>query len=309
MKLDLEKGAYIQIGGELGKYNSLPIDVLVKIAQDFQELVLNIARFDLETTDPIHLDDYKIELLDFKPGSAVPCFGFSPRAVNKIGHNWQLHRSSVSDKFNNIAEVASSGDYNKLKILYPNPNSRNPIVESLYSLVKDFGTAPVSFVEYNKETTEIKPIFKIQKFKSAVKKGLITPIVNTTNSLSESDIEVGKIKITKKNGKISKRVISSYSNKNFSLEYAPEIIVFENTKYILNYPLRCLFEKEDDYYVIQSEILDIIGTGLTVDEAELSFSEEFDYIFNKLNSLDDGQLTEQNIRIKLILNSYIKEIE
>jgi hypothetical protein len=80
-------------------------------------------------------------------------------------------------------------------------------------------------------------------------------------------------------------------------------------KYILKYPLRCLFEKENDYYVIQSEILDIIGTGLTVDEAEFSFAEEFNYIFNKLNSLNDDQLTEHNNQIKLFLNSYIKEIE
>lgn len=310
MKLDLDKGAYLQIGGELGKYNSLPIDTLVKIAQDFQDLILNIARFDLETTDPINLDAFKIELLDFRPGSAIPCFGFSPRIENKVGHNWQIHRSSVNKKFENIAEVAASGDYNKLKILYPNPSSRNPIVESLYSLVNDFGTAPVFFVDYNKDTLVAKPIFKINKFNSSVKKELITTINETTKPLSESDIEVGQIKITKKNGKVIKRtVINSYSNKNYSLEYAPELIVFENIKYILKYPLRCLFEKEDDYYVIQSEILDIIGTGLTVVEAELSFSEEFNYIFNKLNSLDSEQLTEHNNRIKLILNSYIKEIE
>jgi len=39
MKIDLQNGAYLQIGGELGKYNSLPIDVLVKVAQHLQELI------------------------------------------------------------------------------------------------------------------------------------------------------------------------------------------------------------------------------------------------------------------------------
>ena len=309
MKLDLEKGAYIQIGGELGKYNSLPIETLVKIAEDFQELILNLALYDLETTDPINPDVFKIELLDFRPGSAIPCFGFSPRAENKVGHNWEIHRSKVSEKFENLAEIAATGEYHKLGTFYPNPVSRNPIVESFYSLVNDFGSAPVFIVDYNKNTQEAKPIFKINRFNESIKKDLVTK-VKVSKPLSESDIEVGQIKITKKNGKVVKRtVINSYSNKNYSLEYAPVLIVFENIKYILKYPLRCLFEKEDEYYVIQSEILDLIGTGLTVDEAELSFSEEFNYIFNKLNSLNDNQLTEHNKRIKLILNSYIKEIE
>jgi hypothetical protein len=43
VKIDLNNGAFIEIGGELGEYNSLPIDVLVKIAQDLQELILTLA--------------------------------------------------------------------------------------------------------------------------------------------------------------------------------------------------------------------------------------------------------------------------
>jgi hypothetical protein len=36
VKIDLNSGAFIEIGGELGKYNSLPIDTLIKIAQYLQ---------------------------------------------------------------------------------------------------------------------------------------------------------------------------------------------------------------------------------------------------------------------------------
>ena len=66
MKLDLNSGAFIQIGGELGKYNSLPIDILIKIAQDLQELVMTIAKYDLPSSDAINLDNFKIELVDFR---------------------------------------------------------------------------------------------------------------------------------------------------------------------------------------------------------------------------------------------------
>jgi hypothetical protein len=34
VKIDLNNGTFIEIGGELGHYNSLPIDTLKKITQD-----------------------------------------------------------------------------------------------------------------------------------------------------------------------------------------------------------------------------------------------------------------------------------
>ena len=93
------------------------------------------------------------------------------------------------------------------------------------------------------------------------------------------------------------------------MEYAPDVIVTETKNYILKYPLRCLFEKEDDYYVIQSEMLGIIGTGLTEDEAEKSFTEEFDFIYDRLKTLDDNSLTNHNRLIKNILIQIIDRIE
>lgn len=309
MKLDLNSGTFIQIGGELGRYNSLPIDTLIKIAQDLQELVMTIAKHDLPSSDVINLDNFKIELVDFKKGSAVPRFAFTPRVENKIGHKWEEHRSIVNDKFEKIINISNSGDYNKLIELYPEPIKRNPIVENLYSFVNDFGTAPVNFVDFDEKTQRITPIYKINQFKLASKKELITEIKEIIKQESETDEAVGKIKITKKDGKVNKRIINYYSRSKFSLEYAPKIINIDQTKYILKYPLRCLFEKEEDYYVIQSEMLGIIGTGLTEDEAEKSFAEEFDFVFKRFNSLDNNSLTRHNRLIKDILNQIVETVE
>jgi len=309
MKLDLNSGTFIQIGGELGKYNSLPIDTLIKIAQDLQELVMTIAKYDLPSSDAINLDNFKIELVDFKKGSAVPKFAFTPRIENKVGHNWQIHRNVVNEKFEKLVEISNSGDYNKLIELYPEPIKRNPIVENLYSFVNDFGTAPVNFVEIDERTEKITPIFKINRFKPASKKELITEIKDTQKLESETDEAVGKIKITRKGGKINRKIMDYYSKSKFSLEYAPELLLIGQTKYILKYPLRCLFEKEDDYFVIQSEMLGIIGTGLTEDEAEKSFAEEFDYVYKRFNSLDNNSLTNHNRLIRDILNQIVEKVE
>ena len=309
MKLDLNSGTFIQIGGELGKYNSLPIDVLVKIAQDLQDLVMTIARFDLPSDDTINLDNFKIELVDFKKGSAVPKFAFTPRVENKVGHNWKIHRNIVNNKFEKLMAISGSGDYNKLKEMYPEPVKRNPIVENLYSFVNDFGTAPVNFVEIDEKTEKITPIFKLHRFKSASKKELVTDIKDIKEIKLETDEAVGKIKIIKKGGKINRKIMAYYSKSKFSIEYAPETLIFGKTKYILKYPLRCLFEKEDDYFIIQSEMLGIIGTGLTEDEAENAFAEEFDFVFNRFNSLDSTSLTNHNKLIKSILNQIVEKVE
>lgn len=308
MKIDFDKGAFIEIGGELGKYNSLPIDDLVKIAQDLQELLLTIAKFDLPSTESIDMKNFKIELVGFTKGSAVPKFAYTQRIENKTGLNWQIHRNAVNEKFEKIIEISNSGDYSKITELYPEPIKRNPIVENLYSFANDFGTAPVSFVDYDEESDKITPIFKINRFKPGVKKELISEIKEIEKSQLESDEAVAKVKITNKNGKITRKIINTYSKK-FSLEYAPVIIISGSTKYFLKFPLRCLFEKEDDYFVIQSEMLGIIGTGLTEDEAEISFGEEFDYIYDRFNSLESDSLTNHNQLIKSILNQIVEKIE
>lgn len=309
MKIDLEGGTYIEIGGELGKYNSLPIDVLIKIGQNLQDLIKSIALFDLPSEESINLDNFKIELIDFKKGSAVPKFAFTPRAENKVGYNWEIHRKLVNEKFEKLVEISNSGDYSKLSELYPEPYRRNPIVENIYTFVNDFGNTPVNFVDYNEKDNKITPIYKINKFKSSLKKELITEIKSTEEKIIESNEAVGKIIITTKDGKVQRKITDHYSKAKYSLEYAPSVIVSKSVKYILKYPLRCLFEKEEDFFIIQSEMLGIIGTGLTADEAEKSFNDEFDFVYQRFNDLDDSNLTNHNILIKSILNNIVENIE
>jgi len=309
VKIDLNNGAFIEIGGELGKYNSLPIDILVKIAQHLQELVFTLAKLDLPSTEPIDLNNFKIELVGFKKGSAVPKFAFTPRSENKTGLHWQVHRNTVNEKFEQLVEVSNTGDYSKITELYPEPSKRNPIVENLYSFVNGFGSAPVNFVVYDEVNEKSTPIYKINRFKPAVKKDLIGEIQEVDDNVAETDDAVGKIKISKRGKKTYRKIIDIYSGDKFSLEYAPTVVVSGTTKYILKYPLRCLFEKEDDFYIIQSEMLGIIGTGLTEDDAENSFAEEFDYMYKRLGLLGSESLTNHNLLIKSIITQIVEKIE
>ncbi len=309
MKIDLNNGAFIEIGGELGQYNSLPIDTLIKIAQELQELVFTLAKYDLPTNEEVDLNNFKIELIGFMKGSAVPKFAYTQRAENKTGLFWQIHRNTVNEKFEKLVEISNNGDYGKIIELYPEPVKRNPIVENLYSFVNAFDNSPVNFVEYDEVREKTTPIFKINRFKPAAKKELISAIIEPTVIETESAEAVGKIKITKRDGKTHRRIMNTYSGNKFSLEYAPVVIVAGTVKYFFKYPLRCLFEKEDNYYIIQSEMLGVIGTGLTEDDAEKSFAEEFDFMYNRLNSLDANSLTNHNQLIKNIISQIIEKVE
>jgi hypothetical protein len=306
MKLDLEKGISLKIEGELGKFQTLPVDSLIKIAESLQELVLTIAKYDLPSNEPIDLNNFKIELSDFNKGSAIPSFVLNSRIQTVIGSDYKTQRHEVSEKLNNIFEIANSGNYNELASIYPEYHKRNEIVDSLYNFTSSFKNSPVAIFERGANVDSAEK-FVLKKFKSSTKNNLIVAVKKIKDDKTEEKA-FARIKVTTKGNKTTNKIEEIISTSKHSLSYSPEIINVKGKQYILNYPLRCLFEKEDEYYVINNELLDIIGTGLTQDEAEENFNEEFDFIFNRLNNLGDDKLSNRLIRVKTVLNSYVKEV-
>ena len=309
MKIDLNSGVFLQINGELGKYNSIPIETLITIAKDFQELIFTIAKQDLPEDEPLIIENFILELVDFKKGSAVPKFAFSQRVENTIGFNWQENRKSVNEKFEKLIQISSKDNYDELSSLYPEISKRIPIVNDLFKFANDFKDSPVSFVDYQEENKKIITLYNINRFKQSVKKVLVAEKKEFVPVQKEISEGVARVKIITWDGKTTKKIVDCYTQHNISLDYAPEVIISNNKTYVLKYPLRCLFEKENDFFVIQSEMLNIIGTGITREEAEKSFSEEFDFIYQRFNSLDDDELTNHNRLIKFILNQIVNKVE
>jgi|GEM_PF-3224603 len=94
-----------------------------------------------------------------------------------------------------------------------------------------------------------------------------------------------------------------------ALSYAPEKIEVNNRLYLLNYPIRCLFEKQGDHFLIKNELLDIYAVGSSESEAESDFSEEFDYLYQRLTSTADVALSDQFVTIKQLLGYFVKEVK
>ena len=298
----------IQIGGEIGKFNSLPVDYLVEIAKNLQNLLQTIARVSVSDGDTLDLNNFKIELVGFTAGSAVPSFCFANRVQQMLGSGIQKQRATVSEKFEELMELSGNGNFIKIKALYPEGFRRNKIVESLYGFTKSFWTAPVNIVDIEIEggRNKIIPLYKIGKFKIEAKDALTVQIIENKDPEIYEDISIRKVKTTTKNGAKSTKTLEEYSDKKASLSYAPSIIVCQDTVYELTCPLRCLLEKEEDCYAITCELLGIIGSGMTVNEAEIDFSQEFDYIYRRYNTIDETKLTKRLSEIKTIFNIIVK---
>ncbi len=307
MKIDLNKGISFQIEGELGKFHTLPVETLVKIAENLQDLLITIAKSDVDSKEPIHLENFKVELSGFRHGSAVPEFVFTPRIQTSIG-NIAKQRKVVNQRFEKLMGLSNKSEYLKISDMYPDAMRRNEIVDKLYDFTNSFGNAPTAIVDIEKNKT-IKPIYKIKRLKPEVKKLLITEIVELEGPVTE-EFGVAKIKLTtNKKGTTKKKIEELYRKSDTTLSYSPDVIVFNDKAYVLNFPLRSSLEKDNDYYVIHNEMLDIIGTGETEDDAEKNFAEEFDFIYKRYNELNDDQLSDKLNRIKVFLNHLVKSVE
>jgi predicted RNase H-like HicB family nuclease len=306
MKIDLSEGLNLRVEGEIGKYNTLPVEYLVKLAQNLQQLLQNIAEYQLEVDGAIDLSNFKVELSGFRIGSAIPEFKFTPRIKTVTSGDVLQQRKFVNNKFENYLEVANVGDYGEIRSLVPQVAIRNIIVQDLYNFTTTFGNSPFSVVQLKKN--KITPVYKIHKFKAEIRDKLLTTITQSEELKEEFDA-VAKVKVIKRGGVIKRIPKEMFIGKHADTAYSTDIIVHNNRAYILASPLLCKLEKEDDYYVIESEMLGIVGTGLTIDDAEQNFSEEFHYVYLRYNQLPEKEMSERVKRIKSILNSMITKIE
>lgn len=303
-KIDLNKGVNLKIEGEIGKYQTIPVDALIKIGQHFQDLVLSLAKYDLSEEEGVDLNNFKLELSGFQKGSAVPQFVFTNRIQTTL-NDFKKQRNQINEKLTGLFEIADSGDYLELKKAYKKKLVRNEITTKFYDFVNSFGDSPVQVVGGGKS---MKRMFKVQKFKSHIKNELIEKPIKASEEKVEENV-VGSIKVTSEGGKvIRKKVVEIYDDEHTALSYSTKKIKYNKHKYELSSLLRCLFLKENGYYIIQNELLDIIGTGNSQDEAEQSFFKAFDYCYMRYNN-PTIKLSRRLIGIRDILRAIVKSVK
>lgn len=310
MPLDFQKGVPFKIEGELGKTQTLPLNVLIEIGKNLQELVNELAKANISETAAIDLAHFQIELSGFYKSSAVPEFVFSPRErTGNLTEDIVLQKTKVSDAFEDLMILSQRNDYENIKSIYKSATLRNPIVESLAKFTNSFGDSPVAVGEHVSDK-EIKPKYTIVKISPERKSKLITAIIEPEPVIAENTF-IGKFKQKSKNGKLVGKLkpVEVFHGNKVELAYAPDEIEFNGKKYLLDFPLRCLIETEDGVFSIKSEMLDLIGTGETEEQAKESFAQEFDYIYRRYSELAEDQMTKRLQKVKTRLLNLIKSVE
>lgn len=308
--IDLTKGISIQVEGEAGKYHTLRVKDLIEIAKNLENLVLAIAKSDIDTGDAIDLDNFKIELAGFSPGSAVTTWVSTPRIQMPLADLYK-QQEVVSKQFDKIMRVANRGHYTELKQLYPDAVRRNEVVGALYAFRNSVPDAPMAVVEPAKRKgAKPKKIYAIKPFRKEVRELLTTRVVEPKKEGTES-IAVARLKlVTNDKGRIvSTKRLEMFEKENTSVAWVPPVIVHEGRAYVLRNSLACIVEHEDKVYSITNDLLGIIGTGADMDEAEASFSEEFDFIYRRYTAMPDKKLAPHLVEVKRMLQHMVTGIE
>lgn len=308
MKADLEKGFGIEIEGEIGKHNSIAGDRLILIIQNFQKLVNAIAESHVPDSDALDLNCFKIHVNGFKKASAVPNFIFSPIHQTNIS-DVHSQRKLVAEKIDEIFDITAVNNYEEFKTRYRIPKVRNEIVEASYSFFNSFDDSPFSVVET--DTDKIIPLYKLHKFPKEIKDSLLTSVIGAAKVNEVLYTGVARFKTVKTpEGKIKNEVDKKhlFTGSNVNPSCIVEAIQFENTTYLFHSPLNCILTYEDEAYFIKSDLLDIVGTGSTQDEASNDFAEEFNFIYATYLSTEDSKLSDRLLNIKKLLQIIVKEI-
>ena len=210
----------LQVSGEVGRYNSLPVDYLVEIAKNLQTFLQTLAKVNVSEGSTLDLNNFKIELTGFKAGSAVPQFSFTPRRKLTINGNVENQRELVRQKFDELVEASGKGDYEKVKVLYPDAYRRNEVVNELYDFVNSFGGSPVKVVNVSQKEGKDKiiPLYNIRPFAKEVRDRLVMTVVESKELETSKEISFKKVITTYKGDKkVNSKTIEEYSDKQASL--------------------------------------------------------------------------------------------
>ncbi|WP_257670020.1 hypothetical protein [Parapedobacter tibetensis] len=306
MDLNIEQGISLEVEGEIGKFQTLPIENLINIAQTLQELVLAVAKYDITAKDLIHYDNFKIEITDFIKSSAVPVFALTPRISPTI-HDVNEQRKELSEKLDGIFQITGSGDFGKIKDMYPDAERRNDMVMKLHAFTNSFGNSPVRVGVYRGQG-QFENRYRVRKLTDKIKKNLLVTVADHVIEEPTKETAIATVQVTKRKDKKPRTTIKKvYTGDTHALSVTFSEISFNAVVYNLNHNLLCSYQIEDGVHIIKYDMFDLVGTGDSEDEARDSFQEEFDHLYDWLNGINESKLSLRLLAIKNILNLTVKE--
>lgn len=142
--------------------------------------------------------------------------------------------------------------------------------------------------------------------KEVTDKILIDPNPVTPKEVEEPSVFLAKVKVSNKS-KTRGDILDLFDNYKINSTWDLPLIKGKDRDYELKHTLSCRYSKDGDYITLENETLGIFAFGKTDQEAEDMFSEEFEFIYERYNSLNNDQLSDDVIFIKDFLNLIVKK--
>lgn len=303
MEANIIDGVYVRVAGDAGKTGGLSWRIVENMFDHLQELIVLLAKYELETKASPNLKEFDIEIFDFKSGSAVPAFRLVPNPQQEIIPIIQEQKSVVAEKFNTLMSYANTGKYEDFFRKDGLPEVRYEIAEELYGFTIAAGSSPITIVEPINGNGTFKEIYKVPRFNRHQSEYLLKPRARRRTAEEPEEI----LGLIQRIGK-RRKIIDLYENKETVLSIALQEIIVTGKIYHLYNPIVCEVQKEDGNFIIENEMLDLFAAGIDIEKAKYDFYNEFNESFQLLNSILDDNLSPRLLRAKNALNAFIKEI-
>jgi len=280
------------------------LEQLAGISKHLNALLQALIKYDLIADDLLaHL---QVALVHLDAPHAVLEFKLLPAPLPE--HTvFKAPFEQLSQQFDKLLALAHEGNYFELRALYQHPESVNAMVQAMYGFINSFGTQGALVVQQD-PAHGYQTLYALKPFSPGAKNSAMMPH-HVAFDAGNYDLAVATVAVAKFDKAQPIAIQELFQLDDQAVAYAPQTIAVNNKVYHLQFPLRCALQKHHGYYLIESELLGIVGTGTSLDEARNSFAQEFDFIYQRYNSLEANQLSARLNSIKHILNFMVNSVE
>lgn len=293
----------MQIGGEIGKNNSLPLKYFAELAKNLQSVIDTLVECELPEEEGFDRSNFQLELTDFQPDGVIPGFSFTKQVQSVVGGDAMEQRVQISKSFENLISMADGGNYEQLNDIFPETATRKKVAKSFFGFVDSLKTPKVAFGDFDSKKG-FKSKFKVKKYNKETKQQILETKIEAAPI--DTEYVYGRIKLTTQNGKERKAIAEIFENEATKLSYVFEKIETSERNFDLASPIYCSLQKAEDSYAIESELLRLSAKGTSEAEAVQQFSTAFVDQFAKLENTKYGDLTEQERVVKTVLTVLVR---
>lgn len=310
--LHLEKELLLHIEGAVTADHTIPWEMLKQIGDKLQALLITIAKNSLDYPTSIDLNKVKLVFAEFYPGSAVPVWKFEAPSVNNLFHSDEKMIEAVNRDFSKLMYNVDKGNFEGIAEQYSLPIVRDEILGRVYEFTNAANGAPIEIVRKKETENPNRPqfarIYDIKRYPKATYEAMVPRQNIYKIEPPKEETAIAEILLRpNRQGKIKRIPKRIFKNANAVASFTFSEIKGEGFFYRLNTPILGIVHTEEKALLIENELLDIYAAGRNELEAQDDFFEQFHFTYQRLNSLDDSQLSENFIRSKKFYNLIVSK--